>query len=61
MTDASRTVYQVLIPDIVGGRPGSKVLLSTNDKAEAESLAEAMRQDGVKARIEPLAPKPKKR
>lgn len=60
MTDAPGTTYQVLIPDIVGGRRGSRVLLTTTDKAEAESLAEAMRQDGVKARIEPLFLKPKR-
>lgn len=57
MTDAPGTRYQVLISEMVGGRLGSRSLLITADKAEAESLAEAMRQDGEKARVETIPPK----
>jgi hypothetical protein len=36
-------------------------VLTTKDKAEAEAMKQAMVQDGVKAQIEEIRPKVKKR
>ncbi|CAN7516815.1 hypothetical protein [Mesorhizobium caraganae] len=57
MTDKPATTYIVSVFD----KPHWRTILTTTDKAEAESMEEAMRQDGVKARIEKITPKVKRR
>jgi hypothetical protein len=52
--------YEVFIMEMVGGRRGSRSLLITEDEAEAESLAESIRQDGEMARVDTLPPKRKR-
>lgn len=42
-------------------KPYWPTILTTKDKAGAEALEQAMIQDGVRAQIEEITPKPKKR
>jgi hypothetical protein len=51
------TTYIVSVFD----KPHWRSILNTRDRAEAEALEQAMVQDGVKAKIEEITPKPKKR
>ncbi len=51
------TTYVVSIFD----KPHWRTVLTTKDKAEAEALEQAMAPDGVKARIEEIMPKLKRR
>ncbi|WP_164482297.1 hypothetical protein [Mesorhizobium sp. Root695] len=51
------TTYIVSVLD----KPHWRTILTTKDQAEAEALEQAMLQDGAKANIEEITPKPKKR
>ncbi len=51
------TTYIVSVFD----KPHWRTILTTKDKAEAEAMEQAMVQDGVKAQIEEITPKPKRR
>lgn len=57
MIDKQATTYLVSVFD----KPHWRTILTTKDKAEAESMEKAMVQDGVKAQIEEITPKPKRR
>lgn len=57
MTDKPATTYIVSVFD----KPNWRTILTTKDKAEAEALEQAMVQDGVKARVEEITPKAKRR
>ncbi|WP_164548803.1 hypothetical protein [Mesorhizobium sp. M7D.F.Ca.US.005.01.1.1] len=53
-----KPTYEVSVMEDVGGRLGRHILLKTKDEAEAKALYESLVADeGVKARIETLAPK----
>ncbi|MFK0688177.1 hypothetical protein ACFX5Q_08235 [Mesorhizobium sp. IMUNJ 23033] len=51
------TTYIVSVFD----KPHWRTVLTTKDKVEAEALEQAMVQDGVKAQIEEITPKVKRR
>jgi len=51
------TTYIVSVLD----KPHWRTILTTKDQAEAEALEQAIFQDGAKANIEEITPKPKKR
>ena len=57
MIDKPATTYLVSVFD----KPHWRTILTTKDKAEAGSMEQAMVQDGVKAQIEEITPKPKRR
>jgi hypothetical protein len=50
------TTYIVSVFD----KPHWRTILTTKDKGEAEALEQAMAQDGVKAQIAEINPKPKR-
>ncbi|WP_164757583.1 MULTISPECIES: hypothetical protein [unclassified Mesorhizobium] len=56
MTDKPATTYIVSVFD----KPHWRTVLTTKDQAEAESLEQAMVQDGVRAQIEEITPKVKR-
>ena len=57
MTEKPATTYVVSVFE----KPSWRTVLTTRDKAEAEALEQAMVQDGAKAQIEEITPKPKRR
>jgi hypothetical protein len=57
MTDKPPTTYVVSVFE----KPHWRRLLTTKVKAEAETLEQAMAQDGVKVQIEEITLKPKNR
>ncbi|QKD14985.1 hypothetical protein [Mesorhizobium sp. NZP2077] len=57
MTDKPATTYIVSVFE----KPNWRTIVTTKDKAEAAAAKQAMLQDGVKARVEQITPKPKKR
>lgn len=57
MTDKPAKTYVVSVFD----KPRWRTILTSPDKVEADALEHAMVQDGVKARIEEITPKVKKR
>jgi hypothetical protein len=57
MSEKPVTTYIVSVFD----KPHWRTILTTKVKAEAEALEQAMVQDGVKAQIEEITPKVKRR
>ncbi|BAV45740.1 hypothetical protein MesoLj113a_41740 [Mesorhizobium sp. 113-1-2] len=57
MTDKPVTTYIASVFDKAHWR----TILTTKDEGEARALEQAMLQDGAKARVEEITPKPKKR
>ena len=55
MSEKPVTTYIVSVFE----KPHWRTILTTKDKAEAESLEQTMVQDRVKAQIEEITPKPK--
>ncbi|ESY29994.1 MULTISPECIES: hypothetical protein [unclassified Mesorhizobium] len=57
MPEKPATTYIVSVFD----KPNWRTILTTKDRAAAEALEQVMVQDGVKAQIEEITPKPKRR
>jgi hypothetical protein len=56
VADKPATTYVVSVFD----KPHWRTVLTTKDKAEEDAMEQAMVQDGVKAQIEEITPKPKR-
>lgn len=54
---STRPTFEVSILEEVGGRLGWRVILNTGDVEEANSLVEAMQQDGVKVALDVIPAK----